>query len=100
MAKKGTIQGYSIIEQASIQTNKTKTPYAEKCGYQGLPWITQIKVQQEIKFYFCILAHILSNIGSILIKCNVVCPVKLEKFNESNILQVSEIFLRVLGVFY
>ena len=49
---------------------------------------------------FCILAHILSNIGSILIKFNVVCPAKLEKLNESNILQVSEIFLGVLGVFY
>ena len=33
-------------------------------------------------------------------KCNVVCPTKLEKFNESDILQVSEIFLVVLGVFY
>ena len=41
---------------------------------------------------FFILAHILSNIGSTLIKCNVVCPAKLEKFNESNIFQVSEIF--------
>ena len=47
-----------------------------------------------------ILDHILSNIGSILIKCNVACPAKLEKFNESNILQVSENFLVVLGVFY
>ena len=28
----------------------------------------QTKVQEEIKCYFCILAHILSNIGSILIK--------------------------------
>ena len=44
VTKKRTIQGYSIIEKASIQTNKTKTPYAEKFGYQGLPWITQIKV--------------------------------------------------------
>ena len=42
--KKEIIQGYSIIEQASIQTNKTKTPCAEKFGYQGLPWITQIIV--------------------------------------------------------
>ena len=42
--KKGIIQGYSIIEQASIQTNEIKTPYAEKFGYQGLPWITKIKV--------------------------------------------------------
>ena len=33
VAKKGTIQGYSIIEQASIQTNKTEAPYAEKFGY-------------------------------------------------------------------
>ena len=46
------MQGYSIIEQASIQTNKTKTPYAENFGYQGLPWITQIKVQQEINAIF------------------------------------------------
>ena len=44
VTKKRTIQGYSIIEQAPIQTNKTKSPYAEKFGYQGLPWITQIKV--------------------------------------------------------
>ena len=33
VAKKGTIQGYSVIGQASIQTNKTKTPYEEKFGY-------------------------------------------------------------------
>ena len=38
------MQGYRIIEQTSIQTNKTQTPYAEKFGYLGLPWITQIKV--------------------------------------------------------
>ena len=47
-----------------------------------------------------ILAHILSNIGSILIKCNVGGPAKLKKFNESNIFQVSEIFPGFLGVFY
>ena len=33
VAKKGSIRGYSIIEQASIQTNKTKTPYAEMFGH-------------------------------------------------------------------
>ena len=31
---------------------------------------------------------------------NVVCPEKLEKFNESNIFQVSEIFPGVLSVFW
>ena len=41
---------------------------------------------------FCILAHILSNIESILIKYNVFCPEKVEKLNESNIFKVSEIF--------
>ena len=60
----------------------------------------KLKFSKKIKCYFCILAHILSKIGSILIKCNVVCPAKLEKFNESNIFQVSEIFPGVLGVFY
>ena len=30
---KGSIRGYSIIEQASIKTNKTKTPYAEMFGH-------------------------------------------------------------------
>ena len=59
----------------------------------------QTKVWQEIKCYFCILAHILSNIESILIKYNVFCPEKLEKFNESNIFQVSEIFPGVLSEF-
>ena len=53
-----------------------------------------LKSGKKFKCYFCILAHILSNIGSILIKCNVVCPAKLEKFSESNIFQVSEIFPR------
>ena len=51
-----------------------------------------IKVWQEFKCYFCILPDILSDIGSILIKYNVFCPGKLEKFNETNIFQVSRIF--------
>ena len=38
------------------------------------------------------MVDILSNIGSILIKYNVFCPEKLEKFNESNIFQVSRDF--------
>ena len=44
-----------------------------------------------------IFAYILSNIGSVLMKCNVVGPAKLKKFNESNIFQVSEIFSEVFG---
>ena len=40
------------------------------------------------------MTDILSDIGSILIKENVFSPEKVEKFNESDIFQVSEIFLR------
>ena len=53
---------------------------------------TFVKVQQEIKCYFCILGDIFSNTGF--------CPEKLEKFNESDMFQVSEIFPGFLSVFW
>ena len=52
----------------------------------------KLKSGKKLNAIFCILAHILSNIGSILIKFNVVCPAKLEKFNESNIFKFQRSF--------
>ena len=82
---------YQIVDQVGIkiQTSlkkvKNQTRFGEclsqdvkassvnKMSLPNLP----ILLLKEIKCYFCILAHILRNIESILVKYNVFCPEKL-----------------------